>query len=218
MAKVKADYKVYQKWYNKYSKTTVMKDKELTEEKYWYWYRRARAAKVSMKDFSRTLAMRQRQASELQLRTTWVASKKAAKEIKKTQKIKERDFIRQQIEAEERAKHKRISKKELERRIKARYKKGISPELREAASEFVAEEMSDQLSFLKEFEKMTWVKFRMDQRSVLKKVRKALGVDTREKREEWDAIFMEALKYVYREQGNKAQCALHILCRMDEPQ
>ena len=187
--KIKVDYNVYEKWYDRYAATVEMKDKKMEEKEFMKLYYDARAAKISMKDFSRRVAMRQRQASELQLRATWGGFKETLRETKKNIKQYEKRILNELIADEVQASRKekglrKLRVRELQKEVARWKKKGISENLREKAKIRVAEDMEDEMTFLANYKDKTWKEFRKDQKAITKAGRKIAGT-----REIWDEAF-----------------------------
>lgn len=80
--KARSGYQTYVDWYDRYSRYTVMKDPKYSERVWARFKKDAQEAGISTANFSRTLAMRQRLASELQLKKTWEIVKDRIKQSK----------------------------------------------------------------------------------------------------------------------------------------
>jgi len=187
--KIKVDYKVYEKWYNHYAATVEMKDKKMEEKEFMNFYYSARAAKINMKDFSRRVAMRQRQASELQLRATWGGFKETLRETKKNIKQYEKrilnELIADEVQASRKAKGlRKLKVRELQKEVLRWKKKGISENIREKAKIIVAEDMEKEMTFLSNYKDKTWKEFRKEQRAITQAGRAIAGT-----RDIWDEAF-----------------------------
>lgn len=181
--KSKVDYNVYVKWYNKYAKSVEMKDPMLSRGEFFFVYRDAQRAKQSMRDFSRTVAMRQRMASELQTRATWGGFKETLKETKKNVREYEKnvieDLLRDRINKErKKAGLRKLGKRQILIAIQKEKKKGIPSDIKRAAKEKVAENKQKELTFIKDSENVTWKEFRKAQKKYTKQAREI--TDTRE--------------------------------------
>lgn len=185
MAKSRAEYSVYERWYEKYASTTQMKEGKLTEREYNYFYRLAKASKRNMKDFSRTIAMKQKMASELQMRATWAATKQSAREFKKDIREAKKSVLDDILESKIRQQKgkRRIGKKAIKEEIRKWKKRGIPKEYREEADRIVSERMREKIHFLENYEELTWREFRMDQKRIVRLAREASD------RETWDEAF-----------------------------
>lgn len=80
-------FDVYQRWYKEYSSRNMMKDKKLKFRDYKTAYYNAKASGASMTNFSRELASRQKEASEIQVLTTWGIVKDNIKYLKAAEKL-----------------------------------------------------------------------------------------------------------------------------------
>ena len=196
--KSKVDYKVYVKWYKKYAKSVEMKDAMLSKKEFMFVYRDAKSAGYNMRDFSRNVAMRQRQASELQTRVTWGAYKEVLKETKKNirqyRKQKQDEFLEDSIQLTRKEQGlPALSKKELSKEVKRIKKKGIPQFIKDKAKERLDEDMQAELTFVKNFEGLTWKEFKKNQKATLTAAR-----ELTDSREVWDEAFKEAFTMIYR--------------------
>ena len=196
--KSKVDYKVYVKRYKKYAKSVEMKDAMLSKKEFMFVYRDAKSAGYNMRDFSRNVAMRQRQASELQTRVTWGAYKEVLKETKKNirqyRKQKQDEFLEDSIQLTRKEQGlPALSKKELSKEVKRIKKKGIPQFIKDKAKERLDEDMQAELTFVKNFEGLTWKEFKKNQKATLTAAR-----ELTDSREVWDEAFKEAFTMIYR--------------------
>ena len=187
--KIKVDYNVYEKWYDRYATTVEMKDAKMDEKEFMNLYYNARFAKISMKDFSRRVAMRQRQASELQLRATWGGFKETLRETKKNIKQYEREKLNEVIEEEiasyrKKSHLRKLGKRQMEEEIKRWKKKGIPEKIREEVKFRVADDMQEEMTFVANYKDVTWKEFRKAQKTITKAGRAIAGT-----REIWDEAF-----------------------------
>lgn len=192
--KTKVDYNVYEKWYDRYAATVEMKDAKMDEREFMNLYYNARYAKINMKDFSRRVAMRQRQASELQLRATWGGFKKTLQETKKNirqyEKEKLNEVIAEEITAYRKKEHlRKLGKRQIEAEIKRWKKKGISEKIREEVKFRVADDMQEEMTFIANYKDVTWKEFRKAQKAITKAGRAISG-----SREIWDEAFALAFR------------------------
>lgn len=189
MKKSKASYEVYEKWYDRYAASVTMKEGKLSRQAYDYIHWRASSRGSNMRDFSRKLAMRQREASELQIRATWGGFKQTVKEAKKNLRAMEKSLIDDELRISIENKRrqlglKKLKKRDLESEIQKAKKKGISKEIREKAKERLSEEMQEEMTFLKDYGSITWKEFRKGQRKIVSAAR-----DISEDRETWEKAF-----------------------------
>lgn len=187
--KSKVDYKVYVRWYKKYAKSVEMKDAMLSKKEFMFVYRDAKRADYNMRDFSRNVAMRQRQASELQTRVTWGAYKEVLKETKKNvrqyRKQKQDQFLEDSIQLTRKEQGlPALSKKELAKEVRRIKKKGIPQFVKDQAKERVDEDMQSELTFIKNFEGMTWKEFKKNQKATIAATKNISGT-----RKIWDEAF-----------------------------
>lgn len=195
MAKVqKVDYNVYVKWYKKYAESVEMKDSMMTRGEFMAFYRNAKRAKYEMRDFSRKTAMRQRMASELQMRATWGGFKETLRETKKNIRLFEKEKLNEVISEEINAYRKRehlpkLGKIEMDAEIKRWKKKGISEKIREEVKFRVADDMQEEITFIANYKDVTWKEFRKAQKEITKAGRAISG-----SREIWDEAFALAFR------------------------
>lgn len=196
--KSKVDYKVYVKWYKKYAKTVEMRDALMPKGQFMLIYKDAKRSGQNMRDFSRTIAMRQRQASELQTRVTWGAYKEVLKETKKNireyRKEKQDEFLEDSIQLTRKQQGlPELSKKELAKEVGRIKKKGIPQFIKDKAKERLDEDMQAELTFVKNFEGLTWKEFKKNQKEMVTAAR-----ELTDSREVWDEAFKEAFTMIYR--------------------
>lgn len=190
MAKVqKVDYNVYVKWYKKYAESVEMKDSMMTRGEFMFVYRDAKRAGYDMRDFSRKTAMRQRMASELQIRSTWGGFKKTLQETKKNIRQYEREklneVIAEEITAYRKKEHlRKLGKRQMEAEIKRWKKKGISEKIREEVRFRVADDMQEEMTFVANYKDITWKEFRKAQKAITRAGRAIAGT-----RDIWDEAF-----------------------------
>ena len=184
--KTKVSYEVYERWYDKYAANNEMKTEKLDKKAFMELYYDARYAKQDMQDFSRNVAMRQRVASELQVRTTWAAVKEQRKEFAKNIKKRRRELRIEELKEEIRKEKgkRRIKKSELEREVRIRLKKGLSDELKQRAEEALSVELKNQIQFVEQYKNLTLREFRLHQKKITNIARAAT-----EDREIWDEAF-----------------------------
>ena len=192
MAKPRVKYEVYERWYDHYARRGQMKYGKLSPDAFMATYRDARAAGLNMRDFSRTVAMRQRSASEAQLRATWGATKKQITEFRREVRTRRKVFIGESLRDYVTG-GKKLSEAEIERQIKRIRKKGIpefirtdaearlrqyyldrKDEIIESLPDDKKEDLSDVLTmyeFVEDYRDITWDQFRKNQRSIVKSAR-----------------------------------------------
>ena len=192
MAKPRVKYEVYERWYDHYARRGQMKYGKMSRDAFMATWRDARAAGLNMRDFSRTIAMRQRSASESQLIATWGATKKQLTEFRKAIRSKRKDFIGESLRDYVTG-GKKLSEAEIERQIRRIRKKGIPEFIRDDAEKRLRqyyldqkdeiieslpddkkEDLSEVLTmyqFVEEYRDITWDEFRMNQTSIVKTAR-----------------------------------------------
>lgn len=205
-AKPRVKYEVYERWYDKFASTGEMNQGKLSKPAFMAQWRDARSAGYDMKDFSRTVASRQRAASEVQLHATYGGTKKAMKEFRKEINIKRREFINDSIsefitktkgnltDAEMSREIQRIKKKGVPEYIKVgaetklyNYYESQKDEIIKSAPIDKRDYYADILSkydILKQYSDMTYKEFKREQTNIVKSAR--ILSDTREI---WDEAF-----------------------------
>ena len=189
MKKSKASYEVYEKWYDRYAASVTMKEGKLSRQAYDYIHWRSSSRGSNMRDFSRKLAMRQREASELQIRATWGGFKQTLRETKKNLREREKSILDEEIRESIKSERKRsglkaLRKKDLEIEVQKSRRKGISKDVRERARARLSEEMQEEMTFIKEYGSVTWKEFRKGQRKIVSAAR-----SVSEDRSTWDEAF-----------------------------
>ena len=121
-----------------------MKQNKLSEKAFMAQWRDARRAGFDMKDFSRTVASRQRAASELQMHATFKGTKKALGEFRKDVKMKRRDFLNDELKNFVTKTNKNISDAEVNTQTRRIKKKGVPQFIRDAAEEKTEKYFTDQ--------------------------------------------------------------------------
>lgn len=204
--KPKVKYEVYERWYDKYESTGEMNTPKLSKKAFMAQWRDARRAGYSMQDFSRTVASRQRAASEVQLHATYGGTKTAMKEFRKEITIKRREFINDALTDYITKTKGRLTDAEMSREIQRIKKKGVPEYIKvgaetrlynyyESQKDAIIESMpinkrdyySDMLSkydLLKQYSGMTYKEFKKEQTNIVKSARTLS--DTREI---WDEAF-----------------------------
>lgn len=136
--KPRVKYEVYERWYDKYAASGEMKYPKMSEGAFMAVWKRASISGQEMRDFSRITAMRQRQASELQTRTTWGVWKgkkrkvSTIKEFKKDIKLIRKDFVEQELR-DLVSKGNNLSEEEIKKAVIRIRKKGIPESVKEEA-------------------------------------------------------------------------------------
>ena len=74
-SRIQKSWETYKRWYKEYSSRNLMKDDRLSKSDYIALLARAHEYGQSTVNFARTVASRQREASELQVLTTWAIVK-----------------------------------------------------------------------------------------------------------------------------------------------
>ena len=210
--KSRAKYEVYLRWYDKYAEKGEMWQEPLTKGAYMAQWRDAHRAGKDMKDFSRTIARRQRVASDIQFHATWGGTKKALKEFRKQIGEKRKQFINDALEEHIRRTKGNLTDAEMSRQIQRIRKKGI-PEYVKIGAEtrlrnFYANErdavlesfdlekreaMENMLSkyeLVEDYKGMTYRDFKMENRQIVNSARELTILDDEDKgRELWDEAF-----------------------------
>lgn len=205
-AKPRVKYEVYERWYDKFASTGEMKQDKLSKPAFMAQWRDARKAGFDMKDFSRTVASRQRAASELQMHATFSGTKQAMREFRKEIRAKKREFINQELRNYITKIKGNISDAEMSRQIQRIKKKGV-PEYIKIGAELktrnfyedqknaiiksfpvdMQEEYRNMMSKYElaiDYSGMTYKEFKRDQTSIVRSARTLT-----EDREIWDEAF-----------------------------
>lgn len=184
----KASYATYEKWYNRYASKTQMKTEKMTQREFLRWYRDAKEREKYitdpedrrnfMRNFSQTLARKQRQASELQLHVTWTATKEQIKEFKKQRKLTEAALTKQAIRKEITGGKVPSGRKEIEaveREVERRIKEGISKELKAAIRAEVDQKLAREINIIETYKDLTYKDFKKQQQEVLRDIEEIIG-------------------------------------------
>ena len=184
----KATYQNYVKWYDKYDSSVRMRSPKFSEAEFNRWYRDAKnqqkkitdpkERKNYMRNFSQILARKQREASELQLRVTWTATKEAKEKlrerVKRTQEANVKKLIREKIVKG----RKDLSPRQLadiEREVERRFVEGAPEYIIKKAKRMTDERMKEEINVLKTYENLDYKTFRKNQRNILEQFQEAVG-------------------------------------------
>ena len=163
----RSGYETYKFWYNRYASSVEMKSAIYNERAYEAIRERARRAGYKTENFSRILAMRQREASELQLRVTYGIAKEKIKEAKNRLDINKFE-IRKNIIARAKGKGKKLSEQDITERINRQLRRRFK----------------EDYTLVKEFGNIKYSEFRKRQKEIVERARQTV-----EDRMEWDEAF-----------------------------
>ena len=209
-AKPRVKYEVYERWYDKFASQGEMKQNKLSRPAFMAQWRDARRAGFDMKDFSRTVASRQRAASELQLHATLQGTKQAIKEFRKNIREKRREFINSELTGYIKKVKGTLSDAEISREIQRMKKKGVPEYIKIGAETKLRNYYADQkdlivnsmpfdqqedyrnmlseYEFVEEYSGMTYKEFKREQTNIVRSARTLT-----EDREIWDEAFRIAI-------------------------
>ena len=205
-AKPRVKYEVYERWYDKFASTGEMKQGKLSRPAFMAQWRDARRAGYDMKDFSRTVASRQRAASEIQMHATFRGTKQAIKEFRKEVNVKRREFINDAITDYITKTKGSLTDAEMSKAIQRMKKKGVPEYIKASAEtklynyyqhqteriiESMPLEMQDDFEFMlskyelvKDYSGMSYKEFKREQTNIVRSAR-TLTDD----RDIWDEAF-----------------------------